>query len=75
MTTNLFGQNRVNNQEIDWIKLRIENWEFFEFEYDTIEKRLIADITNDHKTPTERTLDSIKQLAIKLGKLEEWGFG
>jgi hypothetical protein len=74
MTTHLFRPTRVKNQEINWIKLRIENWQFFEFEYDTIEERLIADITNDRKTLTEHTLDSIKQLAIKLGKLEEWGF-
>jgi hypothetical protein len=60
VSTVVFRRDTTQSQDNDWVHRRIENWIFFEFEYDTIEEQLFSDRQTTPKTSKQRLLDTIE---------------
>jgi hypothetical protein len=60
VSTVVFRRDKTQSQDDDWVRRRIGNWHFFEFEYDTIEGRLFSDRKTTRKTSRQPFLDTIE---------------
>lgn len=60
VSTVVFRRDKTQSQDDDWVRRRIENWQFVEFEYDTIAERLFSDRKTTRKTLKQPFLDTIE---------------
>jgi hypothetical protein len=56
----VFRRDTTQSQDDDWVRRRIQNWHFFEFEYDTIEEKLFNERRTTPKTATQQYLDILE---------------
>ena len=56
----VFRRDTTQGQDDDWVRRRIENWQFFEFEYDTIEEKLFNERQPTRKTREQQLLYTIE---------------